>query len=431
MVFSVSMPSKNNTRDQKMINRRVVITGLGALTPIGNTVKEYWEGLQSGRNGAGLITKFDTTAHTTKFACEVKNFDPLTFIDKKELRRMDPFTHYAIATAVMAIEDSKLDLSKTNLERFGVIYGSGIGGMVTWEEEHSAYINGGPRRISPFFVPKMISDIAAGQISIRYGLKGPNYATTSACATSSHAIADAFILIQRGSADLMLSGGSEAAITPMAIGGFNAARALSTWNDRYLEASRPFDKDRNGFVMGEGSGSLVLEELEHAMKRGAKIYGEIVGIGLTGDAFHVTAPPPGGEGAVRSMKECLRDAEVELTSVDYINAHGTSTELNDLHETQAIKTVFGEHAYKLTISSTKSMTGHLLGAAGAIESIATVLALRNGIIPPTINLDTPDPKCDLNYTPKVAVKKNINYAISNTFGFGGHNASLLFKKFEE
>ena len=414
-----------------MNNRRVVITGLGALTPIGNTLKEYWEGLISGKSGAGLITKFDTTAHATKFACEVKNFDPLAFIDKKEVRRMDPFTHYAIATASMAVEDSKIDLSKVDLERFGVIYGSGIGGMVTWEEEHTAYINGGPRRISPFFVPKMISDIAAGQISIRYGLKGPNYATTSACATSSHAIADAFILIQRGSADIMLSGGSEAAITPMAIGGFNAARALSTWNDRYSEASRPFDKERNGFVMGEGSGSVVLEELEHAKKRGATIYGEIVGVGLTGDAFHVTAPPPGGEGAVRSMKESVRDAGIELTAVDYINAHGTSTELNDLHETQAIKTVFGDHAYKLTVSSTKSMTGHLLGAAGAIESIATILALKNGIIPPTINLDTPDMECDLDYTPKVAVKKNIKYAISNTFGFGGHNASLLFKKFEE
>ncbi len=414
-----------------MNNRRVVITGLGALTPIGNTLQEYWEGLISGKSGAGLITKFDTAAHATKFACEVKNFDPLAFIDKKEVRRMDPFTHYAIATASMAVEDSRMDLSKVNLERFGVIYGSGIGGMVTWEEEHTAYINGGPRRISPFFVPKMISDIAAGQISIRYGLKGPNYATTSACATSSHAIADAFILIQRGSADIMLSGGSEAAITPMAIGGFNAARALSTWNDRYQEASRPFDKERNGFVMGEGSGSVVLEELEHAKKRGATIYGEIVGVGLTGDAFHVTAPPPGGEGAVRSMKESVRDAGIEFTAVDYINAHGTSTELNDLHETQAIKTVFGEHAYKLTVSSTKSMTGHLLGAAGAIESIATILALKNGIIPPTINLDTPDPECDLDYTPKVAVKKNIKYAISNTFGFGGHNASLLFKKFEE
>lgn len=412
-----------------MSGRRVVITGLGALTPIGNNTKEYWEGLISGRNGAGLISKFDTSSFTTRFACEVKNFDPLVYIDKKELRRMDQFCHYALASATMAHEDSQLDLSKINLERAGVVFGSGIGGMNTWEEEHNAFIAGGAKRISPFFVPKMIPDIAAGQISIRFGLKGPNYGTVSACATSSHAIADAFMLIQRGSADIIFSGGSEAAISPMAIGGFNSARALSTWNDRYLEASRPFDKDRNGFVMGEGSGTLVLEELEHALNRGANIYGEIVGVGLTGDAFHVTAPPPGGEGAVRSMREALRDAGVEPTAVDYINAHGTSTELNDLNETQAIKTLFGEHAYKLAISSTKSMTGHLLGAAGAVEAIATILAIKNSIIPPTINHDQAEAELDLNYTPKVAVKKDINYAISNTFGFGGHNASLLFKKF--
>ena len=409
--------------------KRVVVTGIGALTPIGNNTQEYWEGLISGRNGAGPITRFDPAAFTTKFACEVKNFDALKYIDKKELRRMDPFTHYSLATAAMAMEDSKLDLSKINLERAGVIYGSGIGGMVTWEEEHTAYMNGGAKRVSPFFVPKMIADIAAGQISIKYGLKGPNYATTSACATSSHAIADAFVLIQRGSAEIMVTGGAEAAITPMAIAGFNAARALSTWNDRMMEASRPFDKDRNGFVMGDGSGTIVLEELEHALKRGATIYGEVVGIGLTGDAFHVTAPPPGGEGAVRSMRECLRDAGVEPSVVDYINAHGTSTELNDLNETLAIKTVFGDHAKKLAVSSTKSMTGHLLGAAGAIEAIATLLAIKNSIIPPTINHDAATPEMDLNYTPKVAAKKEINYAISNTFGFGGHNASLLFKKF--
>ncbi|MFA7228362.1 MAG: beta-ketoacyl-ACP synthase II [Melioribacteraceae bacterium] len=412
-----------------MSKRRVVITGIGALTPIGNNVQEYWDGLISGRNGSGLITKFDASSFNTHFACELKNFDPLLYIDKKELRRMDPFTHYSLATATMACEDSKLDLSKINLERAGVVFGSGIGGMVTWEEEHTAYLNGGAKRISPFFVPKMIPDIAAGQISIRYGLKGPNYATVSACATSSHAIADAFMLIQRGSAEIMFSGGSEAAITPMAIGGFNSARALSTWNDRYLEASRPFDKDRNGFVMGEGSGALVLEELDHALNRGAHIYGEIVGVGLTADAYHVTAPPPGGEGAVRSMRECLRDAGVDKLEVDYINAHGTSTELNDLNETQAIKTLFGEHAYKLAVSSTKSMTGHLLGAAGAIEAIATVLAIQNSTVPPTINHDVPGEGLDLNYTPKTAVKKDINYAISNTFGFGGHNASLLFKKY--
>ncbi|NJD23720.1 MAG: beta-ketoacyl-ACP synthase II [Melioribacter sp.] len=412
-----------------MSRKRVVVTGIGALTPIGNSVQEFWAGLISGKNGAGPITKFDPAAFTTKFACEVKNFDALTYIDKKELRRMDPFTHYSLSTAAMAIEDSKLDLSKINLERAGVIYGSGIGGMVTWEEEHTAYMHGGAKRVSPFFVPKMIADIAAGQISIKYGLKGPNYATTSACATSSHAIADAFILIQRGSAEIMVTGGAEAAITPMSIAGFNAARALSTWNDRMMEASRPFDKDRNGFVMGEGSGTIILEELEHALKRGATIYGEVVGIGLTGDAYHVTAPPPGGEGAVRSMKECLKDAGVEPSVVDYINAHGTSTELNDLNETLAIKTVFGDHANKLAVSSTKSMTGHLLGAAGAIEAIASLLAIKNSIIPPTINHEAVTPEMNLNYTPKVAVKKDINYAISNTFGFGGHNASLLFKKF--
>lgn len=412
-----------------MSKRRVVVTGLGALTPIGNSTQEYWEGLATGRNGAGAITKFDASTFNTRFACEVKNFDPLTFIDKKEIRRMDPFTHYALATATMAVEDSKLDLSKTDLERAGVVFGSGIGGMFTWEDQHTAFLQGGPKKISPFFVPMMISDIASGQISIKYGFKGPNYATTSACATSSHAIADAFILIQRDSANIMISGGAEAAITPMSIGGFNASRALSTWNDRMMEASRPFDKDRNGFVMGEGAGALVLEELEHALNRGAQIYGEIVGVGLTGDAFHITAPPPGGAGAVRSMRESLRDAGVEPNMVDYINAHGTSTELNDLNETLAIKTVFGEHAYKLAVSSTKSMTGHLLGAAGAIESIATLLAIKHGIIPPTINHEEAEPELDLNYTSKVAVKKEIRYAISNTFGFGGHNASLLFKKF--
>ncbi|MBK8946582.1 MAG: beta-ketoacyl-ACP synthase II [Ignavibacteriae bacterium] len=413
-----------------MNKRRVVITGMGALTPIGNSLSEFWNGLLNGKSGAALITKFDTTEFATKFACELKNFDATNFIDIKALKRMDPFTHYALVTAEMAMNDSGINLDQVNKERFGVIYGSGIGGMDTWESQHTNYIEGGPRKISPFFIPMMISDIAAGHISIKYGLKGPNYATTSACATSSHAIADAFMLVQRGSADLMVSGGSEAAITPMSIGGFNSARAISTWNDKPEVASRPFDKDRNGFVMGEGSGSIILEEYEHAVKRGAKIYGEIIGVGLTGDAYHVTAPPPEGEGAFRSMREAVRDGEINLTDIDYINAHGTSTELNDKNETQAIKNLFGEHAYKLSVSSTKSMTGHLLGAAGAIESIATLMALKEGIIPPTINLDEPSPECDLNYTPKVAVKKSINFAISNTFGFGGHNASLLFKKYE-
>lgn len=413
-----------------MSKRRVVITGIGALTPIGNSKEEFWNGLIAGKNGAGLITKFDTTNHTTKFAFELKDFDPTSYIDKKEVKRMDAYTHYALATAAMALEDSQLDLSKINPEMAGVVFGSGIGGIQTFEDQHNAYIQGGPKRVSPFFVPMMIPDIAAGQISIKYGLKGPNYATVSACATSSHAIADAFMLVQRGSADIMFTGGSEFPITQMAISGFNSARALSTWNDRYMEASRPFDKDRNGFVMGEGGGLVVLEELEHALNRGTNIYAELVGIGLTGDAFHITAPPPGGEGAVRSMKEALRDAEIDSSVVDYVNAHGTSTELNDMNETLAIKTVFGDHAYQLAVSSTKSMTGHLLGAAGAVEAIATILAIKNGIIPPTINLDVPGEGLDLNYTPKVAVKRDINYAISNTFGFGGHNASLLFKKFE-
>jgi 3-oxoacyl-[acyl-carrier-protein] synthase II len=414
-----------------MANRRVVITGLGALTPIGNTVEEYWEGLVAGKNGAALITKFDTESFDTKFACEVKNFDPTDYLDKKSAKRMDCFTQYALATAKMAMEDSQLDLEKVDRERFGVIYGSGIGGMDTFEKQHTAFINGGAKRISPFFVPMMISDIAAGQISIYYGLKGPNYATTSACATSSHTIADAFFLIQRGTSDLIVAGGSEAAITPMSIGGFNSARAISTWNDKPEKASRPFDKDRNGFVMGEGSGTLILEEYEHAVKRGAKIYGEIVGAGLTGDAYHVTAPPPQGEGAMRSMRDAINDAGITKDEIDYINAHGTSTPLNDKHETQAIKNLFEDHAYKLAVSSTKSMTGHLLGAAGAVEAIATILAIKHETIPPTINYDTPDPECDLDYTPNKAVNRKINYALSNTFGFGGHNATLIFKKFEE
>ena len=413
-----------------MTKRRVVITGMGAITPIGHGVNDYWQGLVEGRNGIDLITRFDTTKFDTKFAGEVKNFNPEDYLDKKSIRRLDPFAQYALITAIMAVEDSGLDIDGINKDRFGVIYGSGIGGMKTLQEQHFLFFDGkDPHKISPFFVPMMISDIAAGQISIKYGLKGPNYATTSACATASHAIADSFIMIQRGSADLMVCGGSEAAITEVSIGGFNAMRAISTWNDRYKEASRPFDQDRNGFVMGEGAGTLVLEEYEHAKNRGAKIHGEIVGVGLTGDAYHITAPAPEGEGAYRSMKEALRDAELKPEDIDYINAHGTSTELNDINETKAIKALFGSYADKLVISSTKSMTGHLLGAAGGIEAIATMLAIENSVIPPTINLTNPDPECDLNYSPLKPTNKEIRYAISNTFGFGGHNASLLFKKF--
>ncbi len=415
-----------------MNKRRVVITGMGVVTPIGIGLQEFWQGLMEGRNGVELITKFDTSKFDTKFAAEVKNFDPLNYLDKKAAKRLDEYAQFAIGSTTLAIEDSGLNLEKVDLERFGVIFGSGIGGIKTLIDQHFAYFESGtPKKISPFFVTMMISDMAAGQISIKFGLKGPNYATTSACATSSHAIADAFILVQRGSADLMISGGSESAVQEMSIGGFNSMRALSTWNDRFKEASRPFDADRNGFVLGEGSASLVLEEYEHAKARGATIYAEIGGIGLTGDAYHVTAPAPGGEGAVRSMKEAIRDAELKPKDVDYINAHGTSTPYNDINETKAIKTVFNSHAHDLVVSSTKSMTGHLLGGAGAVEAVATILALKNNKIPPTINLTNPDPECDLNYSPLKPTNKKIRVAISNTFGFGGHNASILFKKVED
>lgn len=415
-----------------MKKRRVVITGMGAITAIGIGLDQYWKGLIEGRNGVDLITKFDASSFDTKFAAEVKNFDPLEYIDKKSVRRMDRFTHFALASSTMAMENSGLNLDKVKKDRFGVVYGSGIGGLKTLKDQHFVYFESkSPKLLSPFFVTMMISDIAAGQISIKYGLKGPNYATTSACATSSHAIADAFILIQRGSADLMLCGGSECAVEELSIGGFNAMKALSTWNDRFKEASRPFDKNRNGFVLGEGAGALILEEYEHAVKRGADIYAELGGIGLTGDAHHITAPAPGGEGAARSMSEALRDAELHPDDVDYINAHGTSTPYNDVNETMAIKSVFNRHAYDLVVSSTKSMTGHLLGGAGAVEAVATIMALKHNKIPPTINLTNPDPECDLNYSPLNATDKEVNVAISNTFGFGGHNASLLFKKIEE
>lgn len=414
-----------------MNNRRVVVTGLGSVTPVGNNLHEYWDGLLSGRNGVELITKFDTTNFDTKFAAEVKNFDPGLYVDFKNLKRIDTFSVYALASATQAWDDAAFPEGSYDPERFGVIFGSGIGGLKSLENQFQVFYNdNSPKKLSPFFVTMMIADIAGGHISIKYGLKGPNYSTTSACATSSHAIADAFMLIQRGAADAMICGGAEAAATELGIGGFGAMRAISTWNDRYKEASRPFDKDRNGFVLGEGSGSVILEEYEHAKRRGAKIYAELAGIGLTGDAYHMTAPDPEGSGAVRAMEEALRDAGVPLGKIDYINAHGTSTPLNDKTETKAIKTVFGGHAYNLAISSIKSMTGHLLGAAGAIEAVATIMTIGNDIIPPTINLDEADPECDLYYVPKQAVKRKVDFAISNTFGFGGHNASLLFKKLE-
>ncbi len=412
-------------------NRRVVITGMGAVTPLGLTVEEYWNNIIAGKSGIDKITLFDVSAYDTKIAAEVKGFDPNNYIDKKTSKRMDRFTQFAMSAAEMAVSDSGLKFENENCNRIGVVFGSGIGGMWTYLSQVKELFDNGPDRVSPFFVPMMIADIAAGYMSMRFGLKGPNYATTSACATASHAIADSFMLIQRGDADLMLTGGSEASICPIGIAGFTSMKAMSTRNDDPQKASRPFDAQRDGFVMGEGGSVIILEELEHAVNRGAKIYAEISGIGLTGDAHHITAPSPGGEGAVRSMNICIQDAGLKPVDVDYINAHGTSTPHNDRTETQAIKTVFGDHAYKLHVSSTKSMVGHLLGAAGGVEAIAAIKAINEGIIPPTINLENPDPDCDLNYVPNIAIKKEVNVAISNTFGFGGHNASLLFNKFTD
>lgn len=409
--------------------RRVVITGMGAVTPLGLNVDEFWNNIIAGKSGIGKITQFDATGFDTMIAAEVKGFDPTNFIDKKSVKRMDPFTQFALAAAEMAVKDSGLNFEGEDRNRVGVVFGSGIGGMWTYYYQTKELFENGPGRVSPLFVPMMIADIASGYIAIRFNVKGPNYATTSACATASHAIADSMMLIERGSADVMLTGGSEASICPIGIAGFNSMRAMSTRNDDPQKASRPFDAQRDGFVMGEGGSVLVLEELEHAKNRGAKIYAELGGIGLTGDAHHITAPAPGGEGAVRSMGLCVKDAGLQPQDIDYINAHGTSTPFNDKFETMAIKTVFGEHAYKLHVSSTKSMVGHLLGAAGGVEAIATIKTITEGIIPPTINYEFPDPECDLNYVPNKAIQKTVNAAISNTFGFGGHNASLLFMKF--
>lgn len=411
--------------------RRVVVTGMGAVTPLGLTVEETWKNLLAGKSGAGPITYFDASDYDTKFACEVKGFDPMKYMDRKLAQRTDLFTQFALTAAEMAINDSGLKLDVENLERIGVVVGSGIGGMWTYHRSmQTLWDSKGPHQISPFFIPMMISDIAPGRISMKYGLKGPNYATTSACATSSHAIGDAFIHIQRGDADLMVTGGAEGTVCPMGIGGFNAMRALSVRNDDPEKASRPFDKNRDGFVMGEGSGILVIEELGHAVRRGAKIYAELGGIGFTGDAHHITEPAPGGEGAARSMRLAIRDAELSPDDVDYINTHGTSTPVGDKNETAAIKTVFGERARSMAVNSTKSMIGHLLGAAGAVEAIATIMSICESKVHPTINYETPDPECDLNYIPNVARDWSVNVAISNTFGFGGHNASLLFRKYQ-
>jgi 3-oxoacyl-[acyl-carrier-protein] synthase II len=413
--------------------KRVVVTGLGALTPIGNNLSEYWDGLINGKSGAAPIQQFDASKFKTLFACEIKNFNVEDFIDRKEARKLDQFSQYAIVSAKEAMADSGLMESEPDLDRIGVIWGSGIGGLKTFQDEAQNFFEGdGTPRFNPFFIPKMISDIAAGHISIMYGLRGPNYVTVSACASSTNAIIDSFNLIRLGKADAIVTGGSEAAVNEMGMGGFNALKALSTRNDSPETASRPFDVDRDGFVLGEGAGALILEEYEHAIKRGAKIYAEVIGGGMSGDAYHMTAPHPEGIGARNVMLRALEDAEIQASDIDYVNVHGTSTPLGDVAEVKAIQQVFGEHAYNLNISSTKSMTGHLLGAAGAIEAIACIMAVKNDIVPPTINHFNDDPALDnkLNFTFMKAQKRVVNVAISNTFGFGGHNTSVIVKKFK-
>jgi 3-oxoacyl-[acyl-carrier-protein] synthase II len=411
--------------------KRVVVTGLGALTPIGNTLSEFWEGLKNGKSGAAPITRFDATLFKTKFACELKSFEIGNFMDRKEARKMDPFAQYAMVAVDEAIKDSNLPLSEINPNRVGVIWGSGIGGLLTFQEEVKSYTRGdGTPRFNPFFIPKMIPDLSAGHISIKYGFRGPNYVTVSACASSTNALYDAFTFLRLGKADIIVSGGSEAAVCEAGVGGFNALKALSERNDSPETASRPYDKNRDGFVLGEGAGALILEEYEHAKKRGAKIYAEIVGGGMSSDAYHITAPHPDGAGIIQVMYNALEDAEMKPEDIDYINTHGTSTPLGDIGEIRAIQKVFGDHAYKMNISSTKSMTGHLLGAAGAIESIACILALNQSVVPPTINHFEDDPDLDprLNMTFNEAQQREVKVALSNTFGFGGHNFSVLLKK---
>ena len=411
------------------MNRRVVVTGVGLVSALGLDTASTWQALLDGKSGVGPVTRFDVTDFATRIAAEVKGFDPLQLVDAKNARKMDLFILYALCAAETAVKHSGLAITPENAHRVGVFIGSGIGGFATIEREHQTYLEKGSRRISPFFIPASIINLASGQVSIRFGAAGPNSATCTACAAGAHAIGDSFKIIQRGDADAMISGGSEAAITPMGIGGFASMKALSTRNDEPQKASRPFDRDRDGFVVGEGSGIIVMEELEHALARGANIIAEIVGYGMSGDAFHITAPPENGSGAIRVMRATLRDAGVEPEAVQYINAHGTSTPPNDRIETMAIKEVFGAYARKLAISSTKSMTGHLLGAAGGLEAGITSLAIRDQIVPPTINLDNPDPECDLDYVPHQARRLDIDYAMSNSFGFGGTNACLLFKRY--
>lgn len=411
------------------MNRRVVITGLGVLSPIGNGKESFYQALRAGKSGIGRITRFDTEAFSTKIAGEVKDFKPEEHIDKKELKKMDRYTQFAVIASKMAVEDASLDLEKIDRERFGVVLGSGTGGMETFEEQYAKYMEKGPRRISPFFIPMMITNMAAGQVSIYLGARGINETIVTACASATHATGDAFKAIQRGAADIVIAGGTEAPLTPMSLGGFSAMKALSTRNDEPERASRPFDKERDGFVMAEGAGVLVLEELEHALARGAKIYGEMLGYGMTSDANHITTPAENGEGAYRAMKIAVADAGIEPSDVDYINAHGTSTEYNDKYETAAIKTLFGDSLDKLKVSSTKSMTGHLLGAAGGVEACVCALAVSENYIPPTINYENPDESCDLNYVPNVGIEQEVNYTLSNSLGFGGHNATIVIGKY--
>ncbi|AKL95509.1 3-oxoacyl-[acyl-carrier-protein] synthase FabF [Clostridium aceticum] len=411
------------------MKRRVVVTGLGCITPIGKGKEEFWKALTAGVSGIDYITKFDTTDHPTKIAAEVKDFQPEDYIDKKEARKMDRFTQFAIAASQLAVQDAQLNIEEIESERFGVILGSGIGGIETFEEQNLKFLDKGVKRISPFFIPMMITNIGSGQVSMFFNARGPNSTVVTACASSTNAVGEAFRVIERGDADIMITGGTEASITPLAMGGFCSLRAMSTFNEDPKKASRPFDLNRDGFVMGEGSGMLILEDLEHAIKRGARIYAEIVGYGMSADAYHITAPDPEGKGAARAMENALKDGNIPYNEVDYINAHGTSTPYNDKFETIAIKKVFKEHAKEMCVSSTKSMTGHLLGGAGGVEGMACVLAIYHSIVPPTINYETPDEDCDLDYVPNVAREKEVNYALSNSFGFGGHNATIAFKKY--
>lgn len=413
------------------MKKRVVITGLGVVSPIGHGKDAFFNALKEGKNGASAIDAFDTEGFTSKVACQIRDFDPLKYINKKELKRMDRFTQFAIVAAKMAVEDAEVDLEKVDMTRCGVIMGSGIGGIQTLSEQHEKLLNKGPGRVSPFLIPMMITNMASGMVSMELGAQGPNTTVVTACASGTHAIGDAFKAIQRGDADMMFTGGAEASICELGMAGFCTMKAMSTRNDDPLTASRPFDEGRDGFVMGEGSGILILEELDHAKNRNAKIYGEIVGYGATADAYHITSPAPGGEGAARCMKMAMDDAGITPDQVDYINAHGTSTPYNDKFETMAIKTALGDHAYNVSVSSTKSMMGHLLGASGAVEAIAATMAVHDDFVPPTINLHNQDPELDLDYTPNKGVEKTVNYAISNSLGFGGHNGSLLIKKYSE